>query len=409
MQLDIDPRAAALLDPVRAMVESGAASLPDGRLEVAVGPVEGWSVRDGGRVVLSEGFEGPGVRHPLEVYGAALPPIDRWRRAAIVVLEEAALTAISGSTGLPVPERPDWRWMGLASEMVDVVAPQLQCTLEGLVLAIETGFPGAFPRAGVAVMKAMRAFDQDPWQLGCQMIEGGVVSTAEWLRIGQWVMDPSGAAALIPVPVARVGYIDIPCAIDAWRWQPLGIPAHPRGGRIDVTGPGEVDHPWAPGGQSHTALAVSTEDVVELRPHCGGPVGTWIVTSAEGFGQVMGARGVTFRFSASGRLEITFADAFVGPLAAVKMADEVGTSGIARGRWAVADPYRMKFQKIDDTGLTMHGRQQNTYRMPARGFGISQWLRALEEGPWAWQEGQGRLVMRGQMMGTWIDVRMRAE
>lgn len=406
MKLDIDPRAAAVLDPVRGLVEGAAAQLPDARLEVTVGPVGGFGERHGGILVLSDLLAGPDVHHPDEAEGP-LPRVDRWRRAACTVLEHAALLGIQGSCGMPEPEEPDWRWTGLALYMLDVVCPALQAGHEGLALAIETGAPGIWPRAGVAVMHGLAAFGTDPWPFVMQLLDGGVISAPQWLELGRWVFDPAGAPARLPIPVTRVGEIDIPCALGPWRWAPLCVPAHVRGGRIDVTGPGAVDRPWAPGGSVHRALAGSTDGLVELRPSPGGPVGSWVVTSAEAFGQVMGARGVSFRFEASGRVELTFADAFVGPLASVKMADEVGTSGVASGRWAVADAHRVRFEGIDHTALTVHGRQRGAFRMPAQGFGIAAWLQALEEAPWAWQIKGDRLTLRGEMLGGWVDVRLR--
>ena len=176
-----------------------------------------------------------------------------------------------------------------------------------------------------------------------------------------------------------------------------------------MEGPGAVRSQWASAGQEHRTLAAATEAVVQLHPSAGGPVGRWTVTSAEGFGQVMGARGVSFLFQGSGGVELTFADAFVGPLAAVAMAEEVGTSGVARGRWSVASPHRVRFAGIDNSGLTLHGRQQGAYRMPAKGFGIAAWLKALEDAPWAWQLNGDRLVLRGEMLGGWVDVRLKRD
>jgi len=403
MKLVVDTRAAALLAPVRGLIEAAAAQIPDApRMDVTVGPVEGFAQRHGKIIVLSEGLEGPGIHHPAEPDGP-LPRMDRWRRAACSVLELAAAEGIAAS--MDRERGSDWRWIGLALDMVDTVAPSLRCGLPGVSLAIQTGAPGLYPAAGVAVMKAARARGDDPWNFGRQLIDGAMLSTEEWLRMGEWVF--AKAPALLPVPVERVQDIDIPCAIDAWRWQPLGIPAHSRGGRIEVEGPGAVADEWAVAGAEHRTLAGSTDGVVQFGAHSGGPTGEWVVTSAEGFGQVMGARGVSFRFDGSGGMELTFSDAFVGPLAAVAMAEEVGTSGLARGRWSVAGPWRVAFSEIDDSALTFHGRARGAFRLPARGFGIAAWLEALEGEPWAWQLNGERLVLRGKMLDAWVDVRLR--
>ncbi|MEZ4319566.1 MAG: hypothetical protein R3F61_18770 [Myxococcota bacterium] len=404
MKLSIDPRAAELLQPVRGLLDTALGRLPEAPpFEVTLGSgTAPFAERHGQILVLSEGLCGPGIHHALEPDGP-LPRMDRWRRAACCVLEAAAIDGIAHSMDREPGD--DWRWVGLAMDMVDTVAPALACGTEGVALAVQTGSPGRYPRAGVAVMRAARDRGDDPWAFGRQLIDGAIVSPVEWLAMGSWVFT-KGAASL-PVPVERVGDMDIPCAIDGWRWQPLCVPAHPRGGRIDVEGPGAVGEAWAEADHEHRTLACATDGVVQLRAHSGGPVGEWVVASAEGFGQVMGARGVSFRFEASGRMELTFADAFVGPLAAVAMAEEVGTSGVATGKWSVAGAWRLRFEGIDDTALTMHGRQRDAFRMPARGFGIAAWLQALEEEPWAWQLHADRMVLRGRMLGGWVDVRLK--
>lgn len=406
MKIHLDARASVLLAPVRALVEEAAALLPEAApLHVTVGHTGGYARREGNLLILSELLEGPHAAHPEEPDGE-LAPLDRWHRAAGEILEEAAVSGIEAAVGRGRVE--DWRWVGLAMEMVDTVAPTLGWGLAGVKLAIETGAPGLEPRAGVAAMKAWRAREVDPWHRVRDLLEGGVVSPSEWLELGRWVMEPGGAASLLPVPVARVGSLELPCAIGPWRWAPITAPPHKRGGRIDVAGPGTVQEPWAAAHLVHETLAASTEGVVELRPSSGGPVGRWVVTSAEGFGQVMGARGMHLELDASGRVQLTFADAFVGPLAAVKLAEEEGTSGLTRGRWAVAAPHRIRFMGLEASQLTL-SEQQGGYRMPSRSFGIGPWISALVASPWAWQVNGERLVLRGQMLGGWVDVRLKRE
>lgn len=402
MEIDLDPRAAELLGPVRDVLARAAELMPPApALKVSVGDVPGFSKRDGDRLVLSELLRGPHVNHPDE--SGPLPPLDRWRRACAEVLETAATVGIE--TSVEQASTGDWRWVGLAMDMVQLVAPSLNVADEGLAVAVQTGFPGAYPRAGAAVMKALRVGGQDPWHRGRELLTGGVLSAAEWLQIGEWVLRPDGARAHLPLPVERVGAIDIPCAIDAWRWAPLTVPAHRRGGRIEVEGPGAVVDPWAVAGSDHHTLAGATTDIVQLWPSSGGPVGAWKVSSAEGFGQVMGAKGLYVELDGAGRVQITFANAFVGPLAAVRLADEIGTSGTVQGRWTVAGPQRLGFEGLSDDGLTVH--QKGGFMMPARGFGVVAWMKALVEEPWAWQVNGDRLVLRGQMHGTWVDVRLR--
>ena len=172
---------------------------------------------------------------------------------------------------------------------------------------------------------------------------------------------------------------------------------------------GHTLQPWVAAGALHRTLAGATDGGATLVGTPGGPVGSWEVASAEGFDQVMGARGISFRFEPSGVVRIVLADAFVGPLAAVAMAEQVGTSGLVEGRWRVVGRQSLGFAGISAQGLTMHGRSRDRFLMPASGFGIGEWLEALADAPWAWEQRGDRLVLRGTMMGAGVEVRLRKE
>ena len=45
--------------------------------------------------------------------------------------------------------------------------------------------------------------------------------------------------------------------------------------------------------------------------------------------------------------------------------------------------------------------------MPAGGFGLEPWLKALGEELWAWKVHDDRLVLRGAMRGGMVEVRLR--
>lgn len=400
-----DERAEVLLAPVADAIRAGLDALPPvPPLRVELGPVDGWASLEGGRLTLSHRLEGPGLVHPDEAMGP-VPPLDRWRRAAACVLEAVALLGLTRQTGRP-PER-DWRWTGAAIDLADRAAPDLGLALPDLALAIRTGAPGRYPRAGVAVLRAWRAFGEEPSRRLRHLLTDGVISESEWLAVARWVFSPEGAGASLPVPVARPRPVGLPVELEPWSFRPLALDAHPRGGRLDVEGPGAVADAWVPGGVPHRTLAGATSGPCRITGASGGPVGDWEVASAQGFGQVVGARGVTFRFFASGQLEIVLADAFVGPLAALPMAEQVGTSGLVRGRWRVAGPHRLAFEGVDGQGLTLHGRSRDRFMVPARGFGLAEWLKALSGEEWAWERAADRLVMRGPMLGGTVEVRLR--
>ena len=185
------------------------------------------------------------------------------------------------------------------------------------------------------------------------------------------------------------------------------MPAHDRGGFVKVDGDGVVDDPWGEAGKELRTLAAAASTPCRLSPEPGGPEGGWEVASAEGFGQVLGVRGIRFDFHVDGRVGIVLADAFVGPLAAVAMAEEIGTSGSVSGRWKVAGRHLLRFEGIRTQALTLHGRRDR-FMMPAKGFGLGEWLKALDEDVWAWQlVQQDRMVMRGRMLGGEVEVRLR--
>lgn len=415
VEIQPDDVAAALLGPVLPVLSRALGLLPDAPpLRVTSGDVPGFHALRGDEVALSRGLLGPDLHHPDEPPGP-LPPLDRWRRAAAAVLEAASTRELSRRTGL-APDPADWRWVGAAIYAADVVAPELALGGPDLALAIATGAPGDRPRAGFAVMRAWAAEGVDPIARARYLLEGGVVSAPEWSRLGRWVLSAEGGLGALPVPVARVAEADVPLAMPAWSWRPLRVPPHRRGGYVRVRGDGLVEPPWAVAGAELRALAAAASTACELSPEPGGPVGDWDVASAEGYGQIMGARGIRFGFRADGRLELVLADAFVGPLAAVAMAEQVGTSGVCAGAWRVDGAWRLRFADIETASLTLHGRSRDRFLLPAGAFGLAEWLVAMQEHPWHWQVTSGsrsaagepeRLVMRGRMMGGEVEVRLK--
>lgn len=405
LRIRTDDRAKTLLQPVDDVLQRALRMLPGGPvLEVTVGPVDGFYRLSDAGVVLAERLEGPGVHHPDEPMEAA--PLDRWRRALCSVLEAASLRELARRSGA-TPDLADWRWVGAALYAADVVAPDASLALPDIARGLATGDLGATPRGGVLAYLAWRQSGTDPLQQATYLLEGGVVSAQEWLKLVGWLLDPSGPARRLPLPVVPPAPTDIPATMPPWSWRPVAVPAHARGGRIEVEGAGAVAQPWAVADAPHHSIAGATEGGCRLLPGSGGPTGRWDVASADAFGQIVGARGITFDFRAGGAVELVLADAFVGPLAAVAMAEEVGTSGVTMGRWKVAGPQRLAFQGLQAASMTLHGRRQGGFAMPAGGFGLATWLQALEEGPWAWKQMPERLVLRGTMRGGAVEVRLR--
>lgn len=385
-----------LFEPVAGLLATGLEVVGGlGDLTVELGEVEGFARLEGDRLLLSAALA-DGVAHPDEL--AAPFGLDRWRRALLEVLDACARRA-AGATD------EAWWSRGLALDRVDTALPALGLAVPALVHALEGDLVG-HPRSGVAVIRAWRSMGLDPVERAVALRAGEGMRPEAWMDLARRVLDPTrGVGSWLPVPAERPAPRDIPLTLGPWRWQPLLVPAHRRGGEIRVEGDGLVDHPWAPAGAPHRALAVSVGGC-RLSPALGGPVGPWEVASAEGFGQVLGVRGVVFDLKGSGRLELVLANAFAGPLAAVAMSESVGTSGVVTGRWEVAGPRSIAFRDLDARGLTLHGKGSDV-ALPAGGAGMAPWVSGLQESPWRWQEDEGRLRLAGRLMGDEVEIRLR--
>nr|MBA2320914.1 hypothetical protein [Deltaproteobacteria bacterium] len=269
-----DRRAAAVLGPVMPTLDAALAMLPVGPpLQVIVGDaVLGLYRLDGDVLTLSAGFEGPDIVHPAEP-PSPLPPLDRWRRAAGCVLEAWSLRIIAGMVG-QAPGN-DWRWTGAAAHAADAVAPELGIAANDLAQALHTGDLGTFPRAGLAACRAWSGLSADPIARIRYLLEDGVLSPPEWLSLGAWVFNH--VHAMLPAPVGRAPEADIPLDLTPWRWVPLRVPAHPRGGWIRVEGDGDIADAWAVADREHRTLVGSTAGGCRLTGEPGGPVGEWAV------------------------------------------------------------------------------------------------------------------------------------
>ena len=259
---------------------------------------------------------------------------------------------------------------------------------------------GRFPRGGVAVIRAWQALGVDP----AARLADFALPSAEWLALARRVLDPVAAAAL-PVPIARVREADIPLALGPWSFRPLAVPEHPRGGLVLVEGDGVADPTFARGKRPYRGLAATTTGAKFL-PGVGGPVGRWQFNTAQGFGQVFGARGMTYLIEASGKLAIDLADGFVGPVSALDQAERMGTSGRVTGVWMVDGPTSLRFDRIDPTGIATHGRRLQDPVLPSEAFGMGPMLRALMDDVWAWSIDGDRLTLRGHVMGGPVEMRL---
>ena len=395
-RLDLAANVGALLAPTLDGVRAAAASLDDGTIAVTIGVTDGLYRLEGRTVVLSADLAGPDLHHPLDA--AVDVPIDRWRRAAASVLEGTVLIGLGA-----VPS--DWRALGYAIWKADQLYPELLIGIADLARARRSGSPGLEPRAGFAVMKALEAAGADPAERVMAWLSGVPIEPSDFLEWGAWVLSAQGVQASLPVAVPRPPAADIPITVPSWSWLPLAVPSSSRGGRITIEGPGAVADPWGIHDRALDTLAAATDGEVRLSADAGGPVGNWTLCSADGFGQVMGARGFTFEFAGSGLLQLILADAFVGPIAALEMAERVGTSGLCRGRWRVAGPFTIVLSDLDTRALTMHGHD-DPFVVPAQGLGLAQSIQAMTEQPWQWRVDGDDLWLTGMLQGSTVEVRL---
>jgi hypothetical protein len=391
-----------LLSPVRDVLASGRERLGLGTLpDVRLGAVDGLFSTVDANIVLSEALASDAICHPYDLTCGAVG-IDRWRRATVSVLEAAWLIDHAQPT-----EAPEWVTAGWAAWHVHNALPELGSFAPDLSWCLRTLDVSVHPRLGSILLRMWHDQGHDPEARVMQARQTGRVPMQWFVEAGyRLVRDPSyrADAGFPPLPPA----VDVPATLSAWSWARLDVPAHPRGGKVHVDGVGGVRPAWARSGEALVAVGGAGRGGCRLTPRAGGPVGRWDVKSAEGFGQIFGARGVQFVFQASGKVEVILADAFVGSVAELEVADRVGTSGTAAGRWCVAGPRQLTLHDIVPLGLTVHGRDETPYAVPAGPVGMGTWLRAMEGDRWRWVRDGTRLVMKGPMWGTTVEIRLAA-
>ena len=69
-------------------------------------------------------------------------------------------------------------------------------------------------------------------------------------------------------------------------------------------------------------------------------------------------------------------------------------------------PELLGFGAVVPSGVTLHGRGEETFAMPAEGFGLAASLRALEQGTWRWRIEEDRLFLNGTMFGGPVEIRL---
>ena len=357
-------------------------------------PAAGLFVEEGpappGRLGLDPGLrEGPLFQgEDADLQAAGLPgALDRFRRLTGLVLEAGALLGAHGPAAWDDP----WAWAAAA-------------------LAVDRAVPALGWLQGAAVGLARRPEESaDPrrlaWYLRWAAANGGEVPPREedWARFGLWVRDRArGPLSTLWAPVDPIP----PRPLTASEWQAaprshrvLALEGGAAGRTFSLRGPGAlVGQTAASPGQVGLALAGSVRGgALLLRREGAGPQGSWTLRSGA-YGTTVGAaRGVELTLHEDGRLDLVGADAFVGRLtpALLDMAQQVGVSGEADGRWALSSlsaDGRSGLLRVSGLSLgtaTLHPRKGRRYALPADDLlgPVRSVLALLNEVPLRWTLG----------------------
>lgn len=321
---------------------------------------------------LDPALLGPGTWHPDDLDWAEGHPhlaalaLDRWRRAAGLVLEGVALAALHEGVGAPLPDT--WWTIGPAAEAVDRAVPELGWLwpeAADMLFHPEIGMM-AEPRRAAWLVRWFRQTDR-PWPLG----ERPDLADADWSAFGAWLEDLShGPAAGCPVPLLR-GPAREPHHVEL---APLSHHrVHLSAGAAGATAR------W-PGG----VRALAAEEVVEAfvgTVHGGPldveldpllPLGTWVLAGGTVGERPGAARGIELELHSDGSIDVIFADAFAGPPTPylLGLAKQLGVSGTGTGRFHVvrADSPGHGALVFDDLSpglLSVHPRFSGRFSLPA--------------------------------------------
>lgn len=360
-------------------------------------------------IALDPALLGPGTRTPQDQAWADAWPelaplaLDRWRRAAGLVLEGVVLAGMRERLGGALPRR--WWTLGAAAEAVDRAAPELGWLwpeAAELLQRPEVGLASA-PRRAAWLFRWLRSTGR-----AVAPGERPELDEASWAAFGAWLEDLShGPFAPSPVPLGR-GAAHLP---DAARQEPL---SHRRL-QLQATAAGAVfSLPTGAralaGGESLDVLVGSLHGgVLDLRAEPLLPLGDWLLVGGTVGERPGAARGIELALSADGHIDLVFADAFAGPPtpALLDMARQLGVSGSGRGRFRVTaaeGPGRgtLVFDELVPASLTVHPRLSGRFALPAEAIlgPVHKALEAMVGVPWAFQVEAAGLRLQATLYGA---------
>lgn len=340
---------------------------------------------------------------------AALAPLalDRWRRAAGLLLEGLLLHKLAALFRLAARSLPlDWRTLGWAAEQVDRLDPELGWLWQpaaGLLAQPQRSLDDA-PRRGAWLL---RWWAQQGQPVAPEALRALDISPAAWAAFGRWSRDLAhGPAASCPIPLPLAGGAPLPDRADALSHHPVTLAPGAAGLRV------HSPHLPAP-----VRLAAGHGETLLLAAAAAGPlsmtaqpeplVGGWTLASGELGQRVGAARGVELTLQADGRVEISLANAFLGPVSGdvLSLASRLGASGFGGGRWRTTElgeqpgTGTLVFSGLSVDHLTIHPRKGLKFALPGQAWQerLTGALDRLNDRPLAYTVREGELRLRAPL------------
>ncbi len=405
---DLRPLADAIRPGVTACLEALGASVPD---VTVVGSGSGPPCQVvGAHIVLSDALLGPDLYVGEDATRPPALALDRFRRATGLVAEAALMHAHAAELDMPVEALRDaWWGVGRAAEAVDRGLPALGwlwAPLADLLTQPGTSCATA-PRRMAWWFRFLRETRRPAG-------DADAVPVDAWAAFGLWLRDRQrGPLAACPLPLDPApatpppGSPWVAPALSLW---PLRLTGGAAGTTWSATGGAFAGATHlAPGGDGVAVLGAVTGSELAVTAGPAGPVGAWSLASGHFGAHVGAARGVELTLGRAGRVELTGADAFVGPptQAVLAMADQYGVSGAASGTWrlvSVAPDGRSGVLTLHgiDGDATVHPRSGHGFALPAGDWlePVRGVLRMLDGRPIRWTLDGARLVTRVDLGGT---------
>lgn len=399
-----EPPWSALLQPIRGVVDAAAARL-DLRPTQAP-PLARLLTPD----LLAPGATTPDDQDWLEANPDLAPlAMDRWRRAAGLLLEGLAFAALEEEVGARLPRA--WWTVGYAADAADRAAPELGWLwpeAADLLRRPEVGLAAA-PRRAAWLLRWSRSVGR-PWLLG----ERPTLDAADWAEFGRWLQDPRrGPAAQAPLPLHSTEPPPPPPEqLPPLAFARIGLRASPAGLHLQADGQDRL----LTSGQSAELLVGSLGGgPLELRKTSVLPLGVWHLTGGSVSAGAGAARGIELDLHDDGRIDLVFADAFAGPPSGrlLELAAQFGVSGVGKGRFRVTEAHGLGqgclvFDSLDPGLPSVHARFSGRFSLPAETF-LGPATRAMEAmvGPtWRFRVEGECLRLESEIFGAPVVLRL---